>query len=167
MGGTTENEGGLATPLFLFDENITGVGRALRWVWGNLIRLVDEERDLGRGADDFRDVIPWCAAHGAILFSFDRGFVQRPDYIQAVEQAGVRVVLVQQPRKPKRPRTHAEILWMVARALVLLERGTAKLEGSFATISAAGLPKTIQKLGPRSRTRPARRAGGSDPPARG
>ena len=123
MGGTAENESGL-NPLFLFDENITGVGRAVRWVWRDRIRLVQDEPGLGRGADDLRDVIPWCAAHRATLFSFDRGFVQQTDYVQAVEQGGVRVVLVQQPRKPKTPRTHAEILWMVARALVLLDRGT-------------------------------------------
>lgn len=127
------------------------------------MRLVEEERDLGRGTDDLRDIIPWCAAHGATLFSFDRGFVQRSDYVRAVQQAGIRVVLVVQPLRARRPRSHAEILWMVGRALVVLDRGTAKLEGSFTTISAAGLPKLLRELRPRSSTRATGRA--RQPPA--
>lgn len=146
MGGTAGIESGLAAPVFLFDENITGVGKALRWVWANRIRLVEEEAGLGRSADDLTDIIPWCAARRATLFSFDRGFVQRADYLEAIRQAQISVVLVQQPRRPRKPRTHQEILWMVARALVLLDRGAAKLE-PLMTISAAGLPKPFLPRG--------------------
>ena len=71
MGGEP-GEGGLTSSrLFLFDENLTPVGRALAQVYREEVRVVATVTELGRGADDDRHIIPWCFANNAVWVTKD------------------------------------------------------------------------------------------------
>lgn len=55
---------------FLFDENVTPIGRALANIYPTITVSQDTE-GLGRGADDEAHIIPWCRAHDAVWVTKD------------------------------------------------------------------------------------------------
>ena len=61
----------LASRLFLFDENVTPIGRALRAVYPTQVAVSQDVPELGRGADDEIHVIPWLLERNAVWVTQD------------------------------------------------------------------------------------------------
>jgi hypothetical protein len=68
--GTQTGGVGGGSRRFLFDENVTSIGRALAHVYEQVVVLEDTD-GLGRGADDDKHIIPWCVEHQAVWVTKD------------------------------------------------------------------------------------------------
>lgn len=86
-GNKTSGVGG-GSRRFLFDENITSIGRALAHVYEQVVVLEDTE-GLGRGADDEKHIIPWCVEHNAVWVTRDWRRRRNPEQARQLYQRGV------------------------------------------------------------------------------
>src|SRR5437868_4646084 len=76
---------------FLVDENLTPIGRALRAVYPEQVVVSVDVAQLGRGADDERDIIPWLAAHDAVWVTHDWHRFRNREQARWLYQQGVSV----------------------------------------------------------------------------
>lgn len=77
--------------LFLFDENVTPIGRALLHVYRRLIVVSEDVPDLGRGAQDEEHIIPWCVEHNAVWVTKDWRRKRNREQARALYERGVSV----------------------------------------------------------------------------
>lgn len=111
-------EGGLTprSPLFLFDENVTPVGRALTHVYD--VVVVSEDTDgLGRGADDEEHIIPWCVANNAVWVTKDWQRKRNPEMARQLQRRGVSVAWF----RPRRSR-EATLRQLLAAAAIAMPK---------------------------------------------
>jgi hypothetical protein len=126
---------GGGTRLFLFDENVTSIGRALAHVYEQVVVLEDTE-GLGRGADDEKHIIPWCVEHQAVWVTKDWHRRRNPEQARQLHHLGVSAAWFR-PRG-KRELTVELLLAAAARAMPELVRLYASAGVRYAVIDDRG-----------------------------
>lgn len=82
---------------FLLDEDAENEALAGAFVgFGHVVTRVQDEPELGKGADDRDDIGPWVQRHGRVLLTYDDDFTGRePDDVNPAETVSVLYVVDQ------------------------------------------------------------------------
>ncbi|MEA2638900.1 MAG: hypothetical protein QOF51_294 [Chloroflexota bacterium] len=103
---------------FLYDENLTFVGRALAHVFRDIIAVSADLPELGRGAKDEEHIIPWLVEHRAVWVTKDWQRARNRAYARQLHDLGVSAAWF---RPTGRHELRAEeFLWVAAKAMLVL-----------------------------------------------
>jgi predicted nuclease of predicted toxin-antitoxin system len=89
--GQPRSESGLGSSRrFLFDENVTPIGRALQHVYSVAVVVSVDTPGLGMGAKD-EVIIPWCSTNGAVWVTKDWRRKRNREQARELHNRGVSV----------------------------------------------------------------------------
>lgn len=100
------------TARLLFDENLTGLGKALRWVYKSE-RIVLSLEQLGQGAPD-ADIIRFCRDNSVVWVTRDWAAAEVDQRVAQLKADGVSAWWLRQEHG-KRQMRRREQLWIAAR----------------------------------------------------
>jgi len=121
--------------LFLLDENLTPIGRALHPIYPQVIVSEDTE-GLGRGADDELHIIPWLKDHDAVWVTKDWHRYRNRAQAKWIYEQGVCVAWFR-PFSHREPRLE-DLLITFAKAMPKLIRLFDRTGMVYATIDQSG-----------------------------